>query len=266
MSTKYLGKRFDIHGGGNDLKFPHHENEIAQNVGACGCHPANVWLHTNMLLMNGKKMSKSDGNTISPDELFTGNSPHVSKGYAPMVVRFFMLQSHYRSPNDLTDEALQAAEKGFKRLMEAQKNLMSLSTTNQKAGNLDEKISQLMETAFLDMDDDFNTPKALAKVFELVTVINSLKDAQLNINEVSSRTLEMLTSFMSTIIFDIFGLKPDVSSDNGPVDSLMNLIIDLRQQARSTKDWTTSDKIRDALNDANIIIKDGKEGTTWSYK
>jgi cysteinyl-tRNA synthetase len=183
-----------------------------------------------------------------------------------MVVRFFMLQSHYRSPNDLTDEALQAAEKGFKRLMEAHKALFSLSSSKQEAAKLDERILQLIEAAFSDMDDDFNTPKALAKVFELVTIINSLKDAQLDINEVSSSALEVLKSFMNTIIFDIFGLKDDVSSDNGPVNNLMDLIIDLRQQARSSKDWTTSDKIRDALNDANIIIKDGKEGTSWSYK
>ncbi len=130
MSESLLGKTFDIHGGGQDLQFPHHENEIAQNVGSCGCQPANYWLHTNMLLMNGKKMSKSDGNTISPEELFTGKSVHVTKGYSPMVVRFFMLQSHYRSPNDLTDEALQAAEKGFKRLMEANKNMQGLTGGN----------------------------------------------------------------------------------------------------------------------------------------
>lgn len=266
MSTKYLGQRFDIHGGGNDLKFPHHENEIAQNVGACGCHPANVWLHTNMLLMNGKKMSKSDGNTISPDELFSGNSPHVSKGYAPMVVRFFMLQSHYRSPNDLTDEALQAAEKGFRRLMEAHKTLSQLNTTVQGPGALDVKIRQIAEAALADMDDDFNTPKALAKVFEIVTFINSLKDGQLHLNDVSSEAIELLKSFMDTIIHDIFGLKDDVSSESGPVDSLMHLIIELRQQARANKDWTTSDKIRDTLNEANIIIKDGKDGTSWSYK
>lgn len=263
MSTKYLGIKFDIHGGGNDLKFPHHENEVAQNMGSCGCQPANYWLHTNMLLMNGKKMSKSDGNTISPIELFTGDSPHVTKGYSPMVVRFFMLQSHYRSTNDLTDEGLQAAEKGFKRLMEAYKSLKSLSSSASQ-GSLDTKINDLVEGVFNDMDDDFNTPKALAGLFELVTVINSLKDGKLALNEVSSSTLDLLKSQFHTILFDIFGLMDESENNAGPVDGLMQLIVDLRQAARENKDWPTSDKIRDALITLNITVKDGKEGTTWS--
>ncbi len=266
MSTKYLGQRFDIHGGGNDLKFPHHENEVAQNMGSCGCQPANYWLHTNMLLMNGKKMSKSDGNTISPVELFTGDSPHVSKGYSPMVVRFFMLQSHYRSTNDLTDEALLAAEKGFKRLMEAFKGLKSLSSSQQQEGVLDSKINNLIDGIFCDMDDDFNTPKALAGMFELVTIINSLKDGKIAIGEISALALENLKKQFSVVIFDIFGLMDEAESNAGPVDGLMQLVIELRQSARENKDWPTSDKIRDALNELNILIKDGKEGTNWSYK
>jgi cysteinyl-tRNA synthetase len=266
MSTKYLGNKFDIHGGGNDLKFPHHENEIAQNIGSCGCQPSNYWLHTNMLLMNGKKMSKSDGNTISPEELFTGESVHVTKGYSPMMVRFFMLQSHYRSPNDLTDEALQAGEKGFKRLMEAYKSLQGLDTKTVTAGNIDPKIKENIDAAFADMNDDFNTPRALSRVFELVTLINSLKDGQLKLDDVSKEAMEGLKSFMKAIIFDIFGLKDEAESNGGPVDGLMQLIIELRQQARDTKDWPTSDKIRDGLNDINIQIKDGKEGSHWSYK
>ncbi|HMU04294.1 MAG TPA: cysteine--tRNA ligase [Saprospiraceae bacterium] len=266
MSTKYLGKQFDIHGGGNDLKFPHHENEIAQNVGACGCQPAKYWLHTNMLLMNGKKMSKSDGNTISPVELFTGDSVHVSKGYSPMVVKFFMLQSHYRSPNDLTDEALQAAEKGFKRLMEGNKTLSNLSSTVSTDAPMDAKISAIIESAYADMDDDFNTPRALAKVFELVPIINSLKEGQIALSEVSNQALNELKSFFQTIIFDIFGLMDETESNAGPLDGLMNLIIDLRQQARVNKDWPTSDKIRDSLNAINIQINDGKEGSSWGFK
>lgn len=266
MSTKYLGKQFDIHGGGNDLKFPHHENEIAQNVGACGCQPAKYWLHTNMLLMNGKKMSKSDGNTISPVELFTGDSVHVSKGYSPMVVKFFMLQSHYRSPNDLTDEALQAAEKGFKRLMDGHKTLLNLTSALAVDGALDGKIKDIIASAFADMDDDFNTPRALAKVFELVPIINSLKEGQIALTEVSNQALEELKSFFRTIIFDIFGLMDETESNAGPIDGLMNLIIDLRQQARVNKDWPTSDKIRDSLNVINIQINDGKEGSSWGFK
>jgi len=266
MSTKYLGKSFDIHGGGNDLKFPHHENEIAQNVGSCGCQPANYWIHTNMLLMNGKKMSKSDGNTISPEELFTGKSVHVSKGYSPMVVRFFMLQSHYRSPNDLTDEALLAAEKGFKRLMDANKNLDGLIGASHLETILDTKISEIIEGAYSDMDDDFNTPRALARLFEIVTIINSLKDGQMSLSDISVTGITKIKDAMRTIIFDILGLKDESENNAGPLDGLMNLIIDLRQQARVNKDWGTSDKIRDSLNEIQIQIKDGKEGTSWCFK
>ncbi len=266
MSTKYLGQKFDIHGGGNDLKFPHHENEVAQNMGSCGCQPANYWLHTNMLLMNGKKMSKSDGNTISPVELFSGDSPHVTKGYSPMVVRFFMLQSHYRSTNDLTDEALLAAEKGFKRIMEAYRGLNSLVSPKEGSAPLDSKIEEIIEGIFSDMDDDFNTPRVLAGLFELVTIINSLKDGKIAIADVSNACLNNLKHQLTVIIFDILGLKDESESNAGPVDGLMKLVIDLRQSARENKDWATSDKIRDALNELEIVIKDGKEGTSWTYK
>lgn len=160
MSTKYLGETFDIHGGGNDLKFPHHENEVAQNVSACGHAPARYWLHSNMLLLNGKKMSKSDGNTVSPTELIEGASVHMSKAYSPAVIRFFMLQTHYRSTLDLTDEGLQAGEKGYRRLMEGMKALAGLSPVpNAQPGALDQELNELVEQAFLEMDDDFNTPK-----------------------------------------------------------------------------------------------------------
>lgn len=267
MSTKYLGKHFDIHGGGNDLKFPHHENEIAQNIGSCGCHPASYWLHTNMLLMNGKKMSKSDGNTISPVELFTGDSPHVTKGYSPMVVRFFFLQSHYRSTNDLTDDALQAAEKGFKRIMEAKKILQTTQIDTTGQGPLDHEIMALIEGAFEDMDDDFNTPKAIARLFEIVPVINSIQDGKIARDQISSEVWNTLKERWNTLMTDIFGLIDDAESyQKGPVDGLMSLIIELRQQARVNKDWPTSDKIRDTLQELDIVIKDGKEETSWSYK
>jgi cysteinyl-tRNA synthetase len=265
MSTKYLGKTFDIHGGGGDLKFPHHENEVAQNHGACGCQPANYWLHTNMLLMNGKKMSKSDGNSITPEELFAGNSPHVSKAYTPMVLRFFMLQSHYSSTLDLTDEALLAAEKGYRRLMEGGKVLKSLETKASIGGDLDKEINTLLDTAFADMCDDFNTPKSVASLFELVTKINSLKAGHLNINELSVATLERLKKEFFVFIHDIFGLLDETMSggDGSTVNNLMDLIIDIRTSARSNKDWATSDKIRDGLAVAKVQLKDGKEGTTW---
>lgn len=266
MSTKYLGTNFDIHGGGNDLKFPHHENEVAQNMGSCKCQPANYWLHTNMLLMNGKKMSKSDGNTISPEELFTGDSPHVTKGYSPMVVKFFMLQSHYRSTLDLTDEALSAAEKGYKKLMEAFKILKTLQSPTANNGIFDKELEKAMEACFVEMDDDFSTPKAIAKLFEIVPKINSLKDGLINISDISNKTLDVLREGFKSLISDILGLLEDSSDSGGAVDGLMDVIIELRNNARVNKDWGTSDIIRDRLADHNIVIKDGKNGTEWSYK
>lgn len=266
MSTKYLGQKFDIHGGGNDLKFPHHENEIAQNVGACDCSPSNYWLHTNMLLMNGKKMSKSDGNTITPDELFTGNSPHVSKGYHPMVIRFFMLQSHYSSTMDLTDDAILAAEKGYKRLMEAAKHLMALETTG-KSNTEDQSIIQNLDAFLEDMDDDFNTPKAISRLFELVTKINSYQQAALDVNAVSIEVLGRLKKEYIEFLEEVLGLPVEnTGAGNNVTEGLMQLILELRQNARENKDWGTSDKIRDGLNELDIVIKDGKEGSNWSFK
>jgi cysteinyl-tRNA synthetase len=220
-----------------------------------------------MLLMNGRKMSKSDGNTISPQELLTGNSPHVSKGFSPMVVKFFMLQSHYRSTNDLTNDGLLAAEKGYKRLMEAYHNLMELNSYS-TSGTLDGELEQMLEGCFLKMDDDFSTPNALAAMFEIVPKINSLKDGKISLSELSGNTLQKLKEGFHALIFDIFGLLDDTASNSneGPLDAAMQLIIELRADARSNKDWTTSDKIRDRLADVDILIKDGKEGTEWSIK
>jgi cysteinyl-tRNA synthetase len=269
MSTKYLGKQFDIHGGGNDLKFPHHENEVAQNMGSCGCKPANYWLHTNMLLMNGKKMSKSDGNTISPEELFTGDSHHVSKGYSPMVVKFFMLQSHYRSTLDLTDDGLLAAEKGYKRLMEAYKHLKKLETKGlSDEPEINKNIFDLINAAYADMDDDFNTPKALSQLFALVPMINSFVDGKIEINTVSKTTLLALKEAFDDFLNNILALKNDLETGSGAtmVDGLMDLIIDIRQSARENKDWTTSDTIRDKMNELNIVLKDGADGTGWTLK
>lgn len=270
MSTKYLGEDFDIHGGGNDLKFPHHENEIAQNAGSCNHTGARYWLHTNMLLMNGRKMSKSDGNTISPAQLFTGDSPHVSKGYTPMVVKFFMLQSHYRSTLDLTDDALQAAEKGYKRMMEACRTLEGLSGANAGAETeLDKELNGLIEQVHVEMNDDFNTPRALAVLFELVTKINSLQAGHLSLEEVRAGTLERLKSTFADFIFEVFGLKDEGALEAGGEDStvlegIMELVIDIRQHARANKDWGTADKIRDTLNELNVVLKDSKDGTTWT--
>lgn len=267
MSTKYLGEHFDIHGGGTDLKFPHHENEIAQNYGACGCTPANYWLHGNMLLMNGRKMAKSDNNSITPTELFTGKSTHVSKGYHPMVVRFFMLQSHYGSTLDLTDEGLQAAEKGFRRLMEANKALQSLQPDATYVENtFDAEINALIEKVFHELNDDFNTPKALARLFELVPRVNSLKDGKIAINTLQPSTIVRLKKTFSDVIYSIFGLQDENETATGDdlPEGLMQFIIELRAESRERKDWHTADKIRDTLKALNIVLKDGKDGTSWS--
>ena len=196
MSTKYLGKHFDIHGGGNDLKFPHHENEIAQNYGACQCHPAKVWMHTNMLQMNGRKMSKSEGNFVTPTEIFTGlkddgtSSDHLSKGYDPMVVRFFMLQTHYRSTMDLSDEALAAAEKGYKRLMQSIETLEGLPAPNglEVDEELDKTIDSMTQECYRLMSDDFNTARVIAALFDLSTQINAFHHGQLPLNRLSPAT------------------------------------------------------------------------------
>lgn len=274
MSTKYLGKTFDIHGGGNDLKFPHHENEIAQNYGACGCQPANIWMHANMLLMNGKKMSKSIdpetgvSNSITPEELFTGDNPNISKGFSPMAIRFFMLQSHYRSTLDLTDEALVAAEKGYRRLMEAQKILQNFTHPGGgSAADLDTEINQLIDNTHKDMSNDFNTPMAMARLFELVPKINGLKEGHLSFTDLTSDTLGRLKQTFSDYIYTIFGLMDESDSaaaGGGALDGVMNLVIDIRKSARENKDWGTSDKIRDTLKELEIQLKDGKDGTTWS--
>ncbi len=270
MSTKYLGSNFDIHGGGNDLKFPHHENEIAQNHGACGCHPANYWLHANMLLLNGKKMSKSDGNTITPVQLFTGESSFVSKGYSPMVVRFFMLQAHYRSTLDITDEGLLAAEKGYRKLMEFNKLLQSIPSsaiTATAETDTDRAILDCIQNAFEGMNDDFNTAIAIAALNDLSSYINKLANQQLAPSEISPWVLERAKVAVNDLIANVFGLLDDTSGggkEDNTIEGLMNLILELRASARANKDWPTSDKIRDALTEIGVTVKDGKEGASWS--
>ena len=268
MSTKYLGETFDIHGGGNDLKFPHHENEIAQNVGACGCAPARYWLHANMLLMNGKKMSKSDGNHITPEQLFTGNSEHISQSYSPTVVRFFMLQAHYRSTLDLTDSALKAAEGGYQRLMDAFTTLCEIHGTGKDPNSDQEKeIREGMSAMEAEMADDFNAPKALARMFGLVTIINGIKNGQVSSDAVTEQTLRDLEQKFKTFLFDIFGLEQQSAEagSDGVLDGVMQLVIDIRKDAREKKDFAIADKIRDQLGALEIQLKDGKDGKTdWS--
>ena len=266
MSTKYLGKTFDIHGGGNDLKFPHHENEIAQNMGSCNCQPSNYWLHTNMLLMNGRKMSKSDGNTITPTQLLTGQSEHITKSFSPMALRYFMLHSHYRSTLDLTNEALVAAEKTYKRIMETLETLENLES-NVDNGSDDEMVMKSLKDIHLHMMDDFNSPRAIASIFEIVPKINTHHANEAK-DTLGKKMISLLKLELNAFITNVLGLynEKEASSDSGTIDGLMQLVIELRADVRTNKDWVSADKIRDGLAGLNIKLKDGKDGTDWSYE
>tara|TARA_B110000046_G_scaffold40240_4_gene44470 strand:+ start:1415 stop:2878 length:1464 start_codon:yes stop_codon:yes gene_type:complete len=260
MSTKYLGESFDIHGGGMDLKFPHHECEIAQNKAAHGKHAVKYWLHGNMLTFEGKKMSKSLGNSILPDELFTGEHPLLTKGFHPMVVRFFMLQAHYRSTLDFSNEALEASEKGFFRLMAAIKLIDSLPVSDITEVDI-ENHSKLFHRA---MNDDFNSPILIGHLFDLVKVINSISDGRVKTNQ---ETIDKMKALINDFVIDVLGLKPvDEDGNQSVLNGLMNLIVEMRKRARLSKDWDTSDAIRDQLNELKIVVKDGKDGATWEIK
>jgi cysteinyl-tRNA synthetase len=270
MSTKYLGEQFDLHGGGMDLQFPHHENEIAQNVGCCGTAPVRYWMHGNMLTINGQKMSKSLGNSILPDELFEGNNNLMSQAYSPMTVRFFMMQTHYRSTLDFSDAALQAAEKGYKRLMNALQLLPELKhpgNTNPQNTAEDQAVQDACNACYEHINDDFNTAMVLADLFELSGKINSMHHKQLPADAIGLETFNRLQHVFPAFVMDILGLKDDTASGNNQLaDGLMGLVLDLRAEARSKKDWPTSDLIRDRLKNLRIVVKDGKEGSTWSVE
>jgi cysteinyl-tRNA synthetase len=242
---------------------------VAQSEGSCGHAPANYWLHTNMLLLNGKKMSKSDGNTITPEQLFLGESEHIEKGYTPMALRFFMLQAHYRSPLDITDHGLESAEKGFRRLMDNYKVLESLTPHTEdfdgSESATDRALLDLIEAAYSGMDDDFNTAVALAALNEIGSYFHKIANKQLDAKELAPWVLERLKTVYHNFIFDIFGLKEEAEGgSDGTVDGLMSLILDIRANARAQKDFGMSDKIRDALAEVGIAVKDGKEGVSWA--
>lgn len=268
MSSKYLGQQFDIHGGGMDLQFPHHESEIAQSTIAHGCAPAKYWMHNNMITINGKKMGKSYNNVIKLTELFSGNHPLLEQAYHPMVIRFNILQTHYRSTLDFSNAALQASEKAFRRLWEAYESLQGLESSAEHAADeeLDKKVVDFCQSCAEDMNDDFNTAKVLANLFELAPIINSIKGGQIAANALSQETLNLMKSTFQTYLVDIFGMKAmTAESNNDKLSAAMQLIIDIRKEARLRKDFATSDKIRDDLAQAGIQIKDGKDGvTTWS--
>lgn len=259
MSTKYLGDTFDIHGGGIDLKFPHHDCEIAQAEANTGTSPATYWLHANMLTLNGKKMSKSTGNHIEPSEIFSDTSTLLSKAYAPAVVRFFMMQAHYTSVLDLSDAALQASEKGYHRLMEAIEAVETLSPGNQS----DFDVIAWQQACYDAMNDDFNTPILIAHLFEGVKHINRVKAGEESIAQGDKIVLQ---NTLNTFVHEVLGLEKTLvdPQNSKTLNGVMGLLITLRNTARANKDFATSDYIRDALAALGIQLKDGKEGTTFS--
>lgn len=269
MATKYLGAEFDIHGGGMDLLFPHHESEIAQST-ICNKHtPARYWMHNNMITINGKKMGKSYNNVIKLTEMFSGTHPLLSQAFHPMVIRFFILQSHYRSPVDFSSEALEASEKALKRLWEAFTHLQKLpEATNLTAADaeLDEKVKKWLAEFDEFMDDDFSTAKVLANMFELAPVINSLKDGLIPADSISAETQALLKTKMRTFLEDVFGLRSMTADEGGKLEEVMQLLIDMRKEARAKKDFAASDKIRNQLAAMGIQLKDEKGGEmSWSY-
>lgn len=280
MSTKYLGQTFDIHGGGMDLIPTHHTNEIAQSVACNHTQPVNYWLHTNMLTVNGQKMSKSLGNSFQPVELFTGRKladhspvatpsqailgekhPMLDKGYSAMTLRFFMLQTHYSSTLDFSNEALQASEKGFLRLVNAMRLLDKLKTADKSTSN----IADLEKSCYAAMNDDFNSPVLIAQLFEAARIVNSVNDGH---ETITASDLEQLKTIFRVFVIDVLGLKDETAGGGNEAltEGLMQLILRIRAEARGKKDFATSDVIRDTLSSLNIEVKDGKEGTNWTFK
>ena len=260
MSTKYLGETFDIHGGGMDLKFPHHECEIAQAEACFNHSPVQYWLHANMLTLNGKKMAKSTGNNLLPAEIFSGENALLSKPYSPPVVRFFMMQAHYTSILDLSDEALQAAEKGYTRLMDA----LALLPTLSPGSTSEFDVSAWSQKGYDAMNDDFNTPVLVAHLFEAVKAINLIKDGRISI---TAEDLQTLRTTFESFVYDVLGLEKSIAQagESQKLDGTVQLLIEMRNTARAEKDFAKSDEIRDALAALGIQLKDGKEGTTFTY-
>ena len=267
MATKYLGAEFDIHGGGMDLQFPHHESEIAQST-ICNHHaPVKYWMHNNMITINGKKMGKSYNNVIKLTEMFSGNHPLLTQAFHPMVVRFFILQSHYRSPLDFGSDALVASEKALKRLWEAYEVLRKLTIDNEQLATdteLNDKVMKMVNEFEEFMDDDFSTAKVLANMFELAPVINSIKDGHVKITALAGSTLALMQKQFAVYLEEIFGLTTMATGNNNTLQGVMDLLIDIRKESKAKKDYATSDKIRNQLNALGIAIKDEKDGTvSW---
>lgn len=256
MSTKYLGDHFDIHGGGMDLLFPHHESEIAQSQGSCGHHPVKYWMHNNMITINGQKMGKSLGNFITLTELFTGSHAKLAQAYSPMTVRFFILQAHYRSTLDFSNEALQGVEKGLKRFMEGIRTLNKLEAQAESSFDVDALIASYYDA----LNDDLNTPILIAQLYETIGYANKVQAKQESLN---ATDLHRLQQAVNTMVFDILGLQEEQEAGSQKLDGLMELLLELRAQAKTNKDWATSDAIRDRLAGLGIQVKDSKTGSSW---
>jgi cysteinyl-tRNA synthetase len=262
MSTKYLGEHFDIHGGGMDLKFPHHECEIAQGEASTGKNPVNYWLHANMLTLNGQKMAKSTGNNILPNEIFSGENDNLSKGFEPSVARFFMLQANYRSILDFSNTALLASEKGFNRLMDAYRYSSQLPVSSTSSFS----VSEWKQRCYDAMNDDFNSPILIATLFEAVKFIVGVKEGN---EQITAEDKELLHTSMHDFIFDVLGLLDSTVTNQDNSEKLsgtVELLIKLRAEARNNKDFATSDQIRDQLLALGIQLKDGKEGTVFTLE
>ncbi len=262
MSTKYLGNRFDIHGGGMDLTFPHHEAEIAQSKAVCGHATVNYWMHNNMITLNGQKMGKSLGNAISLDEFFDGSHPLLEKAYSAMTIRFFMLTAHYRSTLDFSNETLQASEKGMERLLKATETLETLQSSDQSTIN----VAELKDKCYAAMNDDMNSPVTIAHLFDGVKMINSIADGKASISEAD---LIELKSLYSTFVFELFGLQKqesESSENSSAFEGAVDLLLQLRMDAKTNKDWGTADKIRDELAKLGFEVKDTKDGFDWELK
>ncbi len=271
MATKYLGTQFDIHGGGMDLQFPHHESEIAQSTICNHQNPVRYWMHNNMITINGKKMGKSYNNVIKLTELFSGDHPLLSQAFHPMTVRFFILQSHYRSTLDFSSEALVASEKAFKRLWEAYEILQKLAPADSNDDvmdkELDAKIVNWVNEFKEFMDDDMSTPKILANMFEMAPIINSMKDGLIKSDAIAASTLLLMKDQFKVYLEDIMGLRAVSANNNATFNAVMQLLIEIRKEAKGKKDFVTSDKIRNQLAAAGVLIKDEKGGEmSWSVE
>lgn len=261
MSTRYLGEQFDIHGGGMDLLFPHHECEIAQATAANGQGPARYWMHNNMITINGQKMGKSLGNFITLDEFFSGSHKLLDQAYSPMTIRFFILQAHYRSTVDFSNDALRAADKGVKRLLDA----VAAIDRIRPGGNSDYDVASFRKDCYTALNDDLNTPILIAHLFDAVKAINSAVDGKLSF---TAEDLALFRELIHTMVFDILGLKSEEAASGKStetIEGLMDLLLELRKAARSNKDWATSDMIRDKLADLGIVVRDGKDGVSWEF-